>query len=149
MERFTLMVSAKQRAARAKFARIMRSGGFRKRKSSRRKVHKSGIRTMTMARRGRSRRIRRSFGRARGSLGGVKSTLAPFVAGIGGGMLAKEVSMRVFPQASPIASIAGGWLFGGTKGVIGSVAYDAITGQGGLLGGIFGGGSSNSGGDSL
>lgn len=80
-------------------------------------------------------------------LGGLKSTVAPMAAGIGGGMILEQVAQRAFPAATPIAGLGGAWLFGGVKGVIGKVIYDAITGQGGILGGLFGGGGN--GGDSL
>lgn len=81
-------------------------------------------------------------------LGGLKSTVAPMAAGIGGGLIVTEVANRVFPQAAPVAGLGGAWLFGGVKGVIGKVIFDAVTGQGGLLG-MFGGGGSQGGSDSL
>lgn len=81
-------------------------------------------------------------------LGGLTGTVKPMAAGIGGGLILTEVANRAFPQAAPIAGLGGAWLFGGVKGVIGKVIFDAITGQSGLLG-MFGGGGSSGGGDSL
>lgn len=83
-------------------------------------------------------------------LGGLTGTIKPMAAGIGGGLILEQVAMRAFPSAQPIAGLGGAWLFGGLKGVAGKVIFDAITGQGGLLGGLFGGGGQSSGGgDSL
>ena len=149
------MASAKQIAARKKFARIMKSGGFKKRKTkavkktttrkrktttTKRKsiqLKRAAPRRRTMVKR-RSRSIRRrssSMGRGIGS--SLKTgMISDIIKGIGAGSLATLVVGRVAPQYAPIASIGAGFL---TGGIIGGAANLLLSGGLTSLGGIFGG----------
>lgn len=134
--------SAKQLANQRRFAAMVR----RKRRVIRVKRRVKPV----MARRRSFRRVGRSFrrgGRARGALGSARSIFKDVSAGVGGAVVAETIASRVMPQAAPIAGYAGAFIAGGTKGLIGKVALDAITGQSGILN-MFGGQSSG-GGDSL
>jgi len=155
------MVSKKQLAARKKFTRIMKSGGFKKKKTSTKKgsvrktarrayepkrkpstnkrksstLNKTKPRRKTMARRKSFRRRASSSGR------GIASSLktgmvGEIVKGIGAGSLATIVVGRVAPQYAPIASIGAGFL---TGGIIGGAANLLLSGGLTSLGGIFGG----------
>ena len=154
------MASAKQLAARRKFTRIMKSGGFKKRKSSTKKgqVRKTARRAYTpkrkttttrrkttttnrrtprksMARRRTITRRSRSVGRGIGS--SLKSgMIGEVIKGIGAGSLATIVVGRVAPQYAPIASIGAGFL---TGGVVGGAANLLLSGGLTSLGGMFGG----------
>ena len=130
------MASAKQLAARKKFARIMKSGGFKKRKTqsgrpksakkmvqkqrkttTRRRITKTIKRTSaprkTMARRTITRRVSRK-GRGIGS--SLKTgVIGDVVKGIGAGSL---VLLSIAPNSSitPIASTGAAFLTGGRGG---------------------------------
>ena len=155
------MASAKQLAARKKFARIMKSGGFKKRKTqsgrpksakkmvqkqrkttTRRRITKTIKRTSaprkTMARRTITRRVSRK-GRGIGS--SLKTgVIGDVVKGIGAGSLVSLVMSRVAPNSSitPIASTGAAFL---TGGIVGGAANLILSG-GLSLGGIFGGSAS-------
>ena len=149
------MASAKQLAARKKFARIMKSGGFKKRKTKsvsrrvtkpKRKTATTKRKTTTTNKRRTPRKTmkRRSIRRRSSSMGrGIGSSLktgmiGDIVKGIGAGSLATIVVGRVAPQYASIASVGAGFL---TGGVIGGAANLLLSGGLTSLGGIFGGAS--------
>ena len=150
------MATAKQLAARRKFARIMKSGGF-KRKSTkksgpkRRKTLKPKRITKTIKRRSttkrtmpsRTRRIRRTYSRGSRGIGKSFKTgiIGDVVKGIGAGSLVGIVMSRVAPNSSitPLASAGAGFL---TGGLIGGAANLILSGGLSNLGGRFGGGAS-------
>ena len=159
------MASAKQLAARRKFARIMKSGGFKKKKkgttkgqvrktarrafegkrktTTRRRITKTIKRRSaprkTMARR---RTITRRVNRKGRGIGSSLKTgvIGDVVKGIGAGSLVSLVMSRVAPNSSitPIASTGAAFL---TGGIVGGAANLILSG-GLSLGGIFGGGAS-------
>ena len=158
------MASAKQLAARRKFARIMKSGGFKKKKKGTTKgqVRKTARRAFegkrktttkrritktikrrsaprkTMARRTITRRVSR---KSRGIGSSLKTgVIGDVVKGIGAGSLVSLVMSRVAPGSSitPIASTGAAFL---TGGIVGGAANLILSG-GLSLGGIFGGGAS-------
>ena len=156
------MASAKQLAARRKFARIMKSGGFKKKKRGTTKgmVRKTARRafegkrktttkrrvTKTIKRRSssnkpmaRRRSIRRTASRSSRGIGSSLKTgiIGDVVKGIGAGSLVGLVMARVAPNSSitPIASTGAAFL---TGGLVGGAANLLLTG-GLSLGGIFGG----------
>ena len=156
------MASAKQLAARKKFARIMKSGGFKKKKRGTTKgmVRKTARRafegkrksttkrrvTKTIKRRSssskpmaRRRSIRRTARRGSRGIGSSLKTgiIGDVVKGIGAGSLVGLVMARVAPNSSitPIASTGAAFL---TGGLVGGAANLLLTG-GLSLGGIFGG----------
>ena len=149
------MASAKQLAARKKFARIMKSGGFKKK--SKRTTTKTKRKTTTTRRKStttnrraprksmvkrRSRSIRRrssSMGRGIGS--SLKTgVIGDVVKGIGAGSLVSLVMSRVAPSSSitPIAATGAAFL---TGGIVGGAANLILTGGLSQLGGMFGGAS--------
>ena len=154
-----IMATAKQLAARRKFARIMKSGGFKKRKTKSAKIpgikkRKSATKrriTKTIKRRrttkrtmpSRTRRIRRSYSRGSKGIGKSFKTgiIGDVVKGIGAGSLVGIVMSRVAPNSSitPLASAGAGFL---TGGLIGGAANLILSGGLSNLGGIFGGGAS-------
>ena len=156
------LASAKQLAARRKFARIMKSGGFKKKKRGTTKgmVRKTARRafegkrksttkrrvTKTIKRRSssskpmaRRRSIRRTARRGSRGIGSSLKTgiIGDVVKGIGAGSLVGLVMARVAPNSSitPIASTGAAFL---TGGLVGGAANLLLTG-GLSLGGIFGG----------
>jgi hypothetical protein len=158
------LASAKQLAARRKFARIMKSGGFKKKKKGTTKgmVRKTARRAFegkrktttkrritktikrrsaprkTMARRTITRRVSR---KSRGIGSSLKTgVIGDVVKGIGAGSLVSLVMSRVAPGSSitPIASTGAAFL---TGGIVGGAANLILSG-GLSLGGIFGGGAS-------
>ena len=156
------LASAKQLAARRKFARIMKSGGFKKKKRGTTKgmVRKTARRafegkrktttkrrvTKTIKRRSstrkpmaRRRSIRRTARRGSRGIGSSLKTgvIGDVVKGIGAGSLVSLVMSRVAPNSSitPIASTGAAFL---TGGIVGGAANLLLTG-GLSLGGIFGG----------
>jgi hypothetical protein len=151
------MASAKQIAARKKFARIMKSGGFKKRKTkavkktttrkrktttTKRKsiqLKRAAPRKRTMKRRSSIRRVARRGSKGIGS--SLKTgVIGDVVKGIGAGSLVSLVMSRVAPGSSitPIASTGAAFL---TGGLIGGAANLVLSGGLGQLGGIFGGAS--------
>ena len=148
------MASAKQLAARRKFARIMKSGGFKKKskrtttKAKRKTATKRRI-TKTIKRRSaprktmaRKRTITRRVSRKGRGIGSSLKTgvIGDVVKGIGAGSLVSLVMSRVAPNSSitPIASTGAAFL---TGGIVGGAANLILSG-GLSLGGIFGGGAS-------
>tara|TARA_R110001599_G_scaffold74410_1_gene205156 strand:- start:1501 stop:2001 length:501 start_codon:yes stop_codon:yes gene_type:complete len=158
------LASAKQLAARRKFAKIMKSGGFKKKKkgttkgqvrktarrafegkrktTTRRRITKTIKRRSaprkTMARRTITRRVSR---KSRGIGSSLKTgVIGDVVKGIGAGSLVSLVMSRVAPGSSitPIASTGAAFL---TGGIVGGAANLILSG-GLSLGGIFGGGAS-------
>jgi hypothetical protein len=158
------LASAKQLAARRKFAKIMKSGGFKKKKKGTTKgqVRKTARRAFegkrktttkrritktikrrtaprkTMARRTITRRVSR---KSRGIGSSLKTgVIGDVVKGIGAGSLVSLVMSRVAPGSSitPIASTGAAFL---TGGIVGGAANLILSG-GLSLGGIFGGGAS-------
>jgi len=152
------MASAKQIAARKKFARIMKSGGFKKRKTkavkktttrkrktttTKRKsiqLKRAAPRRRTMVKRRSS--IRRVARRGSKGIGSSLKTgvIGDVVKGIGAGSLVSLVMSRVAPNSSitPIASTGAAFL---TGGIVGGAANLVLSGGLGQLGGIFGGAS--------
>ena len=149
------MATAKQLAARRKFARIMKSGGFKKKKtksgsrstskpkrktSTKRRITKTiKRRTTTKKPMAKRRMIRRRASRASRGIGSSLKTgiIGDVVKGIGAGSLVGLVMSRVAPNSTitPIASTGAAFL---TGGIVGGAANLILTG--GLnLGGIFGG----------
>lgn len=130
--------TAKQLANQKRFARMVKAG-FKRPKSV----------NVPMAKRRSSRRTtvvryaRRGSKRASGMLGSARGIFRSAAGGIGGAVVAEAITQRVFPQAQPFAGLAGAYIGGGMKGIIAKVAYDAITGNGGLLS-VFGGAHSAS-----
>jgi len=160
------MATAKQLAARRKFARIMKSGGFKKKKKGTTKgmVRKTARRafegkrktttkrriTKTIKRRSaprktmaRRRTIRRRVSRGTRGIGSSFKTgiIGDVVKGIGAGSLVGLVMARVAPNSSitPIASTGAAFL---TGGLVGGAANLILSGGLSNLGGIFGGGAS-------
>lgn len=152
------MASAKQIAARKKFARIMKSGGFKKRKTkavkktttrkrktttTKRKsiqLKRAAPRKRTMVKR-RTRIARRSRSVGRGIGSSLKTgVIGDVVKGIGAGSLVSLVMSRVAPNSSitPIASTGAAFL---TGGLIGGAANLVLSGGLSQLGGMFGGAS--------
>ena len=157
------MASAKQIAARKKFAAIMKSGGFKKRKSSTAKRKTTKIRTIkrkkssttkrksiqlkraaprkrTMVKR-RTRIARRSRSVGRGIGSSLKTgVIGEVVKGIGAGSLVSLVMSRVAPGSSitPIAATGAAFL---TGGIVGGAANLILSGGLSQLGGMFGGAS--------
>ncbi len=152
------MASSKQLAARKKFAAIMKSGGFKKRKTkavkktttrkrktttTKRKsiqLKRAAPRKRTMVKR-RTRIARRSRSVGRGIGSSLKTgVIGEVVKGIGAGSLVSLVMSRVAPGSSitPIASTGAAFL---TGGLIGGAANLVLSGGLGQLGGIFGGAS--------
>ncbi len=119
-----------------------RSGPVAKSRKRRRKSQ----RTNTPKRRG-STVAKRKSTRRRISSGFTKITGNKFVRGavlgLGGGAIATQVTNRFAPQFTGIAGPVGAFVFGGPIGLVASLFL-----QGGLSG-IFGGGGSNGGGDSV
>jgi len=152
------MASAKQLAARRKFARIMKSGGFKKKKTKsgsrsttkpKRKTATKRRITKTIKRRSaprktmaRRRTITRRVSRKGRGIGSSLKTgvIGDVVKGIGAGSLVSLVMSRVAPNSSitPIASTGAAFL---TGGIVGGAANLILSG-GLSLGGIFGGSAS-------
>ncbi len=148
------MASAKQLAARRKFARIMKSGGFKKKSKrtttkARRKTTTKRRITKTIKRRSaprktmaRRRTITRRVSRKGRGIGSSLKTgvIGDVVKGIGAGSLVSLVMSRVAPNSSitPIASTGAAFL---TGGIVGGAANLILSG-GLSLGGIFGGSAS-------
>ena len=151
------MASAKQLAARRKFARIMKSGGFKKKKtkSGSRSTSKPKRKTTTTRRKTKTikrttkpkrtmvrRRTRYTRSVRRGGKGIASSLktgmIGEIVKGIGAGSLATVVVGRVAPQYAPIASVGAGFL---TGGIIGGAANLLLSGGLQSIGGLFGGAS--------
>tara|TARA_R110001599_G_scaffold58354_2_gene160862 strand:- start:163 stop:660 length:498 start_codon:yes stop_codon:yes gene_type:complete len=157
------MASAKQLAARKKFSAIMKSGGFKKRKSSTRpkviakktrtikrksattkrksiQLKRAAPRKRTMVKR-RSTIRRRTSSMGRGIGSSLKTgVIGDVVKGIGAGSLVSLVMSRVAPGSSitPIASTGAAFL---TGGIVGGAANLILTGGLSQLGGMFGGAS--------
>ena len=148
------MASAKQLAARRKFARIMKSGGFKKKSKrtttkAKRKTETKRRITKTIKRRSaprktmaRRRTITRRVSRKGRGIGSSLKTgvIGDVVKGIGAGSLVSLVMSRVAPNSSitPIASTGAAFL---TGGIVGGAANLILSG-GLSLGGIFGGSAS-------
>jgi hypothetical protein len=152
------MASVKQLAARKKFARIMKSGGFKKRKTKSAKIPGSKKRKTTTTKRKTTTTNRRAprksmvkrrttIRRRTSSMGrGIGSSLktgviGDVVKGIGAGSLVSLVMSRVAPNSSitPIAATGAAFL---TGGIVGGAANLILTGGLSQLGGMFGGGAS-------
>jgi hypothetical protein len=146
------MATAKQLAARRKFSKIMKSGGFKKKKTktvrkSRTKLRKSTPakrKTQTLKRvKRRAPVMRRKSSRRSSAKRGLTSVfkgglLGKAAAGIGAATVMSLVVSNVAPQFTGISNIAGGYLGGGA---VGAIAALAINGGLGNLGGLFGGSS--------
>jgi hypothetical protein len=153
------MASAKQIAARKRFSAIMKSGGFKKRKTKTAKIpgikkrksvttkrkstplKRALLRKRTMVKR-RS-RISRIATRGSKGIGSSLKTgvIGDVIKGIGAGSLITLVMSRVAPNSSitPIAATGAAFL---TGGIVGGAANLILTGGLGQLGGVFGGSAS-------
>ena len=159
------MASAKQLAARRKFSRIMKSGGFKKKKKGTTKgqVRKTARRAFTAKRKttlkrrvsakvkrrsnnrkpmARRRTISRTVRRSSKGIGSSLKTgvIGDVVKGIGAGSLVSLVMSRVAPNSSitPIASTGAAFLAGG---VTGGIAQVILNGGLSSFGSMFGGAS--------
>ena len=147
------MATAKQLAARRKFSKIMKSGGFKKKKtkSVTRKVTKPKRKAATTKRKSaplkRTKRrapvMRRKSSRRSSAKRGLTSVfkgglLGKAAAGIGAATVMSLVVSNFAPQFTSISNVAGGYLGGGA---VGAIAALAINGGLGNLGGLFGGSS--------
>ena len=129
------MASAKQLAARRKFAKIMKSGGFKKRKSKSKTKTKTKTRTVTKIRTVIKRKTNKG-GKKRSSVKrslGLKSitgssTIKKVALGIGGGVMATAILSAVMPNSSvaKFAAPAGAFALGGIEGVIGNFALSML-----------------------
>ena len=129
------MASAKQLAARRKFAKIMKSGGFKKRKSKSKSKTKTKTRTVTKIRTVIKRKTNKG-GKKRSSVKrslGLKSitgssTIKKVALGIGGGVMATAILSAVMPNSSvaKFAAPAGAFALGGIEGVIGNFALSML-----------------------
>jgi len=129
------MASAKQLAARRKFAKIMKSGGFKKKKSKTKSKTKTKTKTVTKIKtvikrktnKGgkKSSRVKRSLGLK--SITG-SSTIKKVALGIGGGVMATAILSAVMPNSSvaKFAAPAGAFALGGIEGVIGNFALSML-----------------------
>ena len=150
------MASAKQIAARKRFSAIMKSGGFKKRKTNTVKKTRTVKRKSVTTKR-KSTPLKRATPRKRTMVkrrtrftrsarkGGMRigsslktGMIGEIVKGIGAGSLATIVVGRVAPQYAPIASIGAGFL---TGGIVGGAANLLLSGGLSSLGGFFGGAS--------
>ena len=156
------MASAKQIAARKRFSAIMKSGGFKKRKTkslfkatvpgikkrksltTKRKptpLKRASPRKRTMVKR-RTKIARRTRNVGRGIGSSLKTgVIGEVVKGIGAGSLVSLVMSRVAPGSSltPIAATGAAFL---TGGIVGGAANLILTGGLSQLGGMFGGSAS-------
>jgi len=149
------MASKKQIAARKKFSKIMKSGGF-KRKSSKRQVpkrRKASIKrrkstTIKTSKTKRKTMVSRKRFTRRAKSGGLKigsslktGIIGEVVKGIGAGSLVGMIMSRVMPNSAitPIASTGAAFLAGG---VTGGIAQVVLSGGLASFGGLFGGGIS-------
>ena len=129
------MASAKQLAARRKFAKIMKSGGFKKRKSKSKTKTKTKTRTVTKIKTVIKRKTNKG-GKKRSSVKrslGLKSitgssTIKKVALGIGGGVMATAILSAVMPNSSvaKFAAPAGAFALGGIEGVIGNFALSML-----------------------
>ena len=147
------MATKKQLAARRRFSKIMKSGGFKKKTKrsttktkrktpTKRRItakvkRRTTIRKPMVKRRSSIRRVARRGSRGIGS--SLKTgIIGDVVKGIGAGSLVSLVMSRVAPNSSitPIASTGAAFL---TGGIVGGAANLILSGGLGQLGGIFGG----------
>ena len=152
------MASAKQLAARRKFSAIMKSGGFKKRKTKTAKKSSVRKRKTTTTRR-KSTPLKRALPRKRTMVkrrtrvarrarsSGLKigsslktGIIGEVVKGIGAGSLVGMVMSRVMPNSAitPIASTGAAFLAGG---VTGGIAQVILSGGLSSFGSMFGGAS--------
>ena len=152
------MASAKQLAARKKFARIMKSGGFKKKKTKTVRKSRTKLRKTTKVKR-KSIQLKRAAPRKRTMVkrrtrytrsarkGGMRigsslktGIIGEVVKGIGAGSLVGLVMSRVAPNSSitPIASTGAAFLAGG---VTGGIAQVVLSGGLSSFGSMFGGAS--------
>lgn len=96
----------------------------------------------------RTRTVTRTVRRATGGIGKVfkGGTMSKVVAGIGGGVVGGLLLNQFMPQYSGIGKLGAAFLAGGPIGAVASVAVDSMTGQGSVLGNLFGGGRQEAGG---
>ena len=147
------MATAKQLAARRKFSKIMKSGGFKKKKTKsvtrkvtkpKRKAATTKRKTQTLKRtKRRAPVMRRKSSRRSSAKRGLTSVfkgglLGKAAAGIGAATVMSLVVSNFAPQFTSISNVAGGYLGGGA---VGAIAALAINGGLGNLGGLFGGSS--------
>jgi len=123
----------------------------RKRRSGRKRTSKRRVRRISRPKRRKTTVARRRKGSRRGSrksIGGFLKggMVGNVVKGLGAGALATIVLQRVAPQFTGIGSVGAGFLGGG---VVGGVANLFLTGGLSSLGGLFGGGGGQDGGDSI
>ena len=129
------MASAKQLAARRKFAKIMKSGGFKKRKSKSKSKTKTKTKTVTKIKTVIKRKTNKG-GKKRSSVkrNPLKSitgskTLQKVALGVGGGLIATSLVNRFMPSSgiAKIAPAAGALALGGIEGLIGQFALNMFS----------------------
>jgi len=149
-------VSAKQLAARRKFSKIMKSGGFKRksalartkkrRKTPTKRRKSTTIKTSKTKRKAMVSRTKRYSRRAKS--GGLRigsslktGIIGEVVKGIGAGSLVGMVMGKVLPNSplTPIVSTGAAFLAGG---VTGGIAQVVLSGGLSSFGGLFGGGIS-------
>jgi len=123
---------------RRKASKAVRRVTKRRRKSQRRNTTKRRRRTVAKRRRFSRRSVSGGFRKITGN-----KFVRGAVLGLGGGALAIQVTDRFAPQFSGIAGPVGAFVMGGPIGLVASLFL-----QGGL-GGLFGGGSANGGGQTV
>jgi len=131
------MVTAKQRAWRKKFARMARSGKFRKRKKRSKSRTSTTSRRRTKRRSSRMARRRRSYSR-RSGLGINKNTISKFLAGMAVGSIAGAAL-----GDNMLVKGAAGYFLGGLPAIVGAVfGTNLLGGLTGFVGGSTGGDTS-------
>lgn len=153
--------SAKQLKARRKFARIMKSGGFKKKKTKSAKKRslqktksakvntKSNSKRIVASRKGSKRRRVsrgiRSMTRGRGKIGSFfkKGMVGDTTSALGASIVTGAITDRVIPQYSTYAQAGAEYMVGGVGGMIGAEVVKSIVGLPSILNGlnIFGGGT--------
>ena len=124
------MASAKQLAARRKFAKIMKSGGFKKRKTKTKTRTRTVTKTRTVIKRktNKSKPKRRNV--KRNSMKSIlgSSTLKKVALGVGGATLATAMISFIAPNSSisKFAAPAGAYALGGIEGIIGQFALGML-----------------------
>ena len=145
------MASKKQIAARKKFSRIMKSGGFKKNKIKIKKRTTKRIRYRPSTKKGSRRKTarraytkiktRRKTNKARKRSSGTlklksiasSGTLKKVALGVGGAAIATAVISAIAPNSSigRYAAPAGAYVMGGIEGIIGSMALSMLSRPGG------------------
>ena len=123
------MASAKQLAARRKFAKIMKSGGFKKKSKTKTKT-KTVTKTRTVTKRKTNKSKPKPRNVKRNSVKSIlgSSTLKKVALGVGGATLATAMISFIAPNSSisKFAAPAGAYALGGIEGIIGQFALGML-----------------------